>query len=218
MPITQFTNIPGRGQDPSTFAARADHFLGTQIPRFVGEANAMAEEMNTDALEVAQAAVEARASADMAALAVEGRDNYRGEWSALSGPLTPPASVRHNGRFWLLTAALPNVALAEPGVDLTKWQPVKRGAIVTAASVAALPGDDIVSTATAAVTVTLPAGPSAGDCVAITSAGGGLVTVARNGSTIGDVAQNEIIDMPSTRFVFIYAGGTWRICMEGLIA
>lgn len=216
--ITPFTNLPSRGQDPDDFTASADHHLNVAIPRFANEANAMAEEMNADALEVAQAAAEARAAADLAAQAAEGLDNYRGEWSALSGPLTPPASVRHNGRFWLLISALPNVALAEPGVDVTAWQPVKRGAIVTAASVAALPGDDIVSTATSAVTVTLPAGPSAGDCVAITRVGGGLVTVARNGSTIGDVAQDEIIDMPRTRFVFIYAGGTWRISMEGLIA
>lgn len=218
MAITPFTNIPGRGQDPSTFAARADHFLGTQIPRFVGEANAMAEEMNDDAAQVAQAAAEARAAADTAAAAVAGLDNYRGEWSALSGPLTPPASVRHAGRLWLLSASLPNVALAEPGVDVTAWQPVQRGAIVTAASVAALPGDDIISTATSAVTVTLPAGPNAGDTVSVVRRGAGLVTVARNGSTILGAADNLILDRMHWRVALTFAGGTWTTSLEGLTA
>lgn len=218
MAITPFTNIPGRGQDPGTFAARADNFLGTQIPRFVGEANAMAKEMNDDAAQVALAAAEARAAADMAGQAAEGLDNFRGLWSALTGPLAPPASVRHNSRFWILTSPLPNVALSEPGVDVTKWQPVQRGAIVTAASVQALAGDDIVSTAATAITVTLPAGPSAGDTVSIVRMGAGLVTVARNGSTILNVADNLALDRQHWRLTLVYAGGTWRISLEGLTA
>ena len=218
MPITPFTNLPSRGQDQSTFVARANDFLERQLPRFATEANAMATEMNADAAQVAEAAAEARAAADMAGEAVSGLDNYRGEWSALSGPLTPPASVRHNGRLWLLTAALPNVALAEPGVDVTAWQPVQRGAIVTAASVAALPGDDIISTATSAVTVTLPAGPNAGDTVSVVRRGAGLVTVARNGSTIVGVAEDLLIDKQFWRIRLAFAGGTWTVSMEGVSA
>lgn len=218
MAITPFTNIPGRGQDPGTFAARADNFLGVQLPRFVGEANALAGEMNADAAEVALAAAQAGAAADMAVAATEGLANFRGEWQGLSGPLAPPASVRHNGRFWLLTGSLPNVALSEPGVDVSKWQPVRRGALVTAASLNALAGDDIVSTAATPITVTLPAGPSAGDRISVVRLGAGLVTVARNGSTILGAADNLVIDKANWRLTFIYAGGTWRISMEGLAA
>ena len=218
MAITPFTNIPGRGQDPGTFAARADNFLGVQLPRFVGEANALAGDVNDDATQAALAAAQAGAAAEMAGQAVEGLANFRGDWSGLSGPLSMPASVRHNGRFWLLTGSLPNVALSEPGVDVSKWQPVRRGAIVTAASVQALAGDDIVSTAATAITVTLPAGPSAGDTVSIVRMGAGLVTVARNGSTILNVADNLALDRQHWRLTLVYAGGTWRISLEGLTA
>ena len=218
MAITPFSNIPGRGQDPGTFAARADNFLGVQLPRFVGEANAMAQDMNADAVEVSLAAAQARSAADMAGQAVEGLDNFRGLWSALTGPLSPPASVRHNSRFWILTSPLPNVALSEPGVDVTKWQPVQRGAIVTAASVAALPGDDIVSTAATAIIVTLPAGPSAGDTIRLVRRGAGLVTVNRNGSTIVGRAENFIMDRRHWMVAFTFADGTWTTSLEGLTA
>ena len=152
MAITPFSNIPGRGQDPATFAARADNFLGVQLPRFQSEANGLAAEVDGRATEAALSAAQATAASDMAGQAVAGLNNYRGEWASLSGALAVPASVRHRGRFWILTAALTNVALSEPGVDVTKWEPVRRGAIVTGASVAALAGDDIVSTASSAIT------------------------------------------------------------------
>lgn len=218
MAITPFTNIPSRDQDSATFVPRANDFLGRQLPRFVTEANAMAEEMNDDVATVAQAAADARAAADMAGQAVEGLDNFRGLWSALTGPLAPPASVRHNSRFWILTSPLPNVALSEPGVDVTKWQPVQRGAIVTAASVAAQPGDDIVSTAATAVIVTLPAGPSAGDTIKLVRRGGGLVTVNRNGSTIVERAEDFIMDRRHWKVAFTFADGTWTTSLEGLTA
>lgn len=216
MPITQFTDHPRRG-DPA-FAAKAEDWNGRQLPRFVGEMNNAIVEVNRDATEAALAAAYSEASASMAVAATEGLANFRGDWSGLSGPLSMPASVRHNGRFWLLTGALPNVALSEPGVDVSKWQPVRRGAIVTAASVQAQAGDDIVSTAATAITVTLPAGPSAGDTVSIVRMGAGLVTVARNGSTILNVADNLALDRQHWRLTLVYAGGTWRISLEGLTA
>lgn len=218
MPITQFTNIPGRGQDPTAFAAQADNFLGVQLPRFVTEANQTAEDVNDDAVSAALSAAQAAAQADLAGAAVEGLDNFRGAWSTLSGALSPPASVFHAGRFWLLTEAVPNVTLSEPGVDVSKWQPVRRGARETAANTQALAGDDIVSTAASAITVTLPAGPSSGDTVSIVRLGTGVVTVARNGSTILGAADTVTIDRQYWRLRFVFAGGTWRISLEGLVA
>lgn len=214
MAITPFTNIPGRGQDASAFSARADDFLGRQLPRFVTEANALADEMEQDLQSAAQAAALAQSASE----AAQGMVDYKGEWSALTGPLVPPASVRHKGRLWVLTASLPNVALAEPGVDLTRWQSVNRGMIVATSNFAALSGDDILAPSASAVTITLPLGPSAGDWVAVTRTGAGAVTVARNGSTIVNVADDVSIDKAGYRYVFVYAGGTWRISMEGVVA
>ena len=219
MPIPQITPLvdyPVRGGPD--FVPKAHDWNGEKMPRMVREINGVIVEINENTVAVSEAAAEARAAADLAGQAVAGVDNYRGEWSALSGPLTPPASVRHNGRFWLLLSALPNVALSEPGVDVSKWQPVQRGAIVTSASVAALPGDDIVSTATSAVTVTLPAGPSAGDTIRLVRRGAGLVTVARNGSTILGRAEDFIMDRQFWKVAFTFAAGTWTVSMEGVSA
>lgn len=214
MAITPFTNLPGRGQDASAFAARADNFIGAQLPRFVAEANALAVEMEQDV----QSAAQAVALAQSASEAAQGMVDYKGEWSTLTGALAPPASVRHKGRLWVLTGALTNVALAEPGVDLTRWQSVNRGMIVANSNFAAFSGDDLVCPAATPVTITLPLGPSAGDYVGITRTGTGLVTVARNGSTIVNVADDVGIDTAGYRYVFLYTGGTWRISMEGVVA
>ena len=216
MPVTQLTNTPLR-TDPE-FAQKAEDWNARQLPQLVTEMNEAIVEVNDNTVSAALSAAQAAAQADLAGAAVEGLDNFRGAWSTLSGALSPPASVFHAGRFWLLTEALPNVTLSEPGVDVSKWLPVRRGAIVTAANTQALAGDDIVSNATSAITVTLPAGPSSGDTVSIVRLGTGVVTVARNGSTILGAADTVTIDRQYWRLRFVFAGGTWRISLEGLVA
>lgn len=228
MPITQFTNLPDRGQDQTTFVERANDFLGRQLPRFVTEANATAAAVNADAAAAdlsAQEANHSRIEAEQFLFqsqaiheAVLGMVDFKGDWSALSGPLAPPASVRHRGRIWVLTATLPNVALAEPGVHLGAWEPIRRGRQVISANYSAQSGDDVFYSGASAVTVSLPAGPSSGDYVAVTRAGDGAVTVAHNGSTIINVTDNVTIDRIKARFVFVFAGGTWRIIKEGGVA
>lgn len=216
MTITQLSNTPLRG-DPE-FNDKAADWNGRQLPRLVTEMNEAIVEVNDNTVSAALSAAQAAAQADLAGAAVEGLGNYRGPWATLSGALTPPASVFHAGRFWLLTEAVTNIALSEPGVDVSKWVPVRRGAIVTAANTQALAGDDIVFNGSAAVTATLPAGPSSGDTVIITRTGTGLVTVARNGSTIYGLAENLLIDQRDWRIRLIFIGGTWRTSLEGLVA
>lgn len=214
MPITQFTNLPGRGQDQSTFSARADHLLGVQLPRFVNEANDLAAEIDADVQTVIQVANIAQAAADSA----QGVVSFKGDWSTLTGAMAPPASVRHRGRIWVLLASLPNVALAEPGVDLTRWQSVNRGMVAANSNFSAFSGDDVLCPASTAVTITLPQGPSAGDFVKVARAGTGGVTVVRNGATILNVADDFVIDRPDVRLAFMFTGTTWRISMEGILA
>ena len=218
MAITPFENIPGRGQDPSTFAARADDFIGIQLPRFVSEANVMAVEMAADASVVADAVSEAREAADTATLAVGAVGNFKGDWNQLSGSLAPPASVRHKGRLWLLLRTLPNVTLAEPGVDVTAWQPAQSGAIVALYNVQALPGDDIIHTSDHVRRVFLPAGPSQGDTVTVVLVGPGRLIVDRSGGTILGVAEDMEIDRKNWRLRFMFTDGTWRVSLEGLVA
>ena len=50
--------------------------------------------------------------------------------------------------------------------------------------------DQLIVNSSSAVTITLPASPSAGNVVFIKNAGAGVVTVGRNGSNINSQAQD----------------------------
>lgn len=122
MTITAFS-APPQTSDPSNFDARADTLLGTELPRFVTEANALAATVNASevaAVDAAADAVEASTAASTSAAQALAAANYKGLWSSLSGALAIPASVYHANTFWQLTASLANVALAEPGVS-SSW-------------------------------------------------------------------------------------------------
>lgn len=47
-------------------------------------------------------------------------NNYKGEWSSLTGALAQPASVSHSSRIWILNTDLADVTTKEPGVD-SEW-------------------------------------------------------------------------------------------------
>ncbi len=73
-------------------------FNGTTIPAL----NAAIDDVNY-ALEIAPQLISAV--------------NYKGIWVNLSGPLSIPASVWHNGEFWILLESLSDVSAKEPGVS-----------------------------------------------------------------------------------------------------
>lgn len=78
------------------------------------------------AFEAADAASSSAASAADVQAVVLGAANFKGLWDDLSGPLSKPASVKHDGRFWLLLNNLPNVATSEPGVS-ADWTSLDAG-------------------------------------------------------------------------------------------
>jgi hypothetical protein len=61
---------------------------------------------------------------------------------------------------------------------------------VKTANYTAVTRDQLIVNSSSAVTITLPASPSAGNIVFIKNAGSGTVTVARNGSNINSTADN----------------------------
>ena len=83
---------------------------------------------------------------DASALA-QAAANFQGNWTALTGPLAVPASVRHNGEYWMLLNDLANVATSQPGVsadwsvigNLRKSGDTMTGPLAQAAGSAALP-------------------------------------------------------------------------------
>lgn len=73
----------------------------------------------------------------------------------------------------------------------------------------------LADTSGGAFTVTLPATPATGAQVVVADAGANWgtnnLTVARNGSTIGGLAENLICDITGASVQFVYDGSTWEV-------
>jgi hypothetical protein len=73
----------------------------------------------------------------------------------------------------------------------------------------------LTSTAGGAFTVTLPATPAIGAQVVVADAGSSWstnnLTVGRNGSTIGGLAENLVCDITGASVQFVYDGTTWEV-------
>jgi len=119
------------------YNAKALAFTQALLP-FVTEVNTVAGEINAaaaaaaqsaidahtnGAAQVALAAAQANAAAASASFAADSASvassvaGFVGLWSALTGPLTMPASVKHNGQFWLLAVSIADVTTHEPGIS-----------------------------------------------------------------------------------------------------
>ena len=72
----------------------------------------------------------------------------------------------------------------------------------------------LTSTTSGSFTVTLPAAPAVGAQVVVADSSGSWstnnLTVARNGATIGGLAENLICDIANAQIHFIYSGTTWN--------
>ena len=120
--------------------------VGSRMPAVVDGIAALAESAHTNALsgsESASAAHQSALDAAGAAAPALAASNFKGLWSDLSGAISKPASVKHNGRFWLLLTNLPDVAASQPGVS-SAWEPfrgIAQNTVITSAAVQqALPG------------------------------------------------------------------------------
>jgi hypothetical protein len=79
-----------------------------------------------------------------------------------------------------------------------------------------------VNTTSAAITVTLPASPSAGDIIAVkdyaNTADTNNITLGRNGSNIGGAAENSILSTEGIAITLVYVDATkgWLVTGSGL--
>jgi hypothetical protein len=73
----------------------------------------------------------------------------------------------------------------------------------------------LTNTTAGAFTITLPAAPATGAQVVVADAGGAWgtnnLTVARNGSTIGGLAEDLVCDISGISVQFVYDGTTWEV-------
>jgi hypothetical protein len=93
---------------------------GSAMPAVANTIAAIGQASFTNAACAQEASLAAAGSAitaaSMATIA-QGVANFKGAWPSLAGALNKPASVLHNGHFWLLLNNLANVAASEPGMS-----------------------------------------------------------------------------------------------------
>lgn len=137
--------VPQRGDPPAIFTPQYQTFLDRMNDEVVPSMNALSayfNESNTyTAEQVTLAEEQVTLAAEQAALAeaqvslaeaeaVRSEDaankstasaNLKGEWSELTGALTLPSSVYHNGLFWALLVDLSDVTISEPSESNPDW-------------------------------------------------------------------------------------------------
>lgn len=165
------------------------------------------------AFESATASAASAAASEASAVTSMAGSNFKGDWAGLTGPLNKPASVAYAGRVWLLLDNLADVTAAVPGVSAS-WRaydvflPLVP---VTGTAQTAVAGYHYSLNNAAATTLTLPASPAEGAMVWVTVANGRYDnSIARNGSTIMALAEDMLLDNPTT-YQLRFINGSWRL-------
>lgn len=131
-PIPSFSGTPpNRNQPQATFNTNVANWVSytttiqTDLNTFATEANALAVEVDgykslalTYRNEAAASASAALLSQNLAAASA----GFKGLWSSLTGALSKPATVFHNGTYWALLNNLANVTASEPSLTNADWQ------------------------------------------------------------------------------------------------
>lgn len=126
VPIPDPTLPPPDPADRATWTARRMERLRWELEDLAPGVEALADASYANAQD-AQGSATAALSSKTAAAASEANvaalSNFKGTWESLAGALAKPASVFHNGAFWMLLNNLADVATSEPGVS-ADWQVV----------------------------------------------------------------------------------------------
>jgi hypothetical protein len=205
--ITALPTPPSRS-DPVNFAARGDTFLGA-LPTFATEANALAGEVNADAISAASSASFAGLSATNAASSSQialAAANFKGLWSSLTGALSKPASVKHNNRFWLLLNNLADVTTSQPGVS-ADWTATDVGALIQNFSSSGTLAVGVKSVATVSgITLTVPV-LSQGESVEVMNISNDTIIINWSGQTVKGKTPVNPFRVPPLRGFQITSNG-----------
>ena len=113
--------------------------------------------------------------------------NFKGAWSGLTGALNVPASVSHDGRFWMLTEDVADITTVEPGVSAV-WLEIGDSLIIglrekkeaiSASAIDLATGNYFTKTIAAETTFTVANVPVSGEgiCFILDLTNGGAFTV-----------------------------------------
>lgn len=108
--------IPVRTQTQTAFNQNTADLL-TWWPTTVPEMNTALTYTETKANEAETLAT----TANNVSNSVISAANFKGEWSSLTGALTVPSTVYHNGTYWQLLDDIPDVTASEPTLVNTDW-------------------------------------------------------------------------------------------------
>lgn len=195
----------------ATFNSEA-YTCGSSMPAVTLGIQALADNAYTNAGAAFASATDATNAAlvagDASAAAI-GSANFKGLWPDLTGALPKPATVKHNGRFWLLLNNLADVTLSEPGVS-ADWTSLDSGRITqtVTSNTTMTPGVFYVAT-TPGITLTYPASMITGDTIGVQNVSGGVISVAFAGNTLMGDVQASAMSVPNLRgFETTYSGST----------
>ena len=191
-PIPPYTGgVPNRGQAPAVFAKNADDWLAYQqtFTNGVDAACVFANNAATSAAASETAALASKNAAANSEASAAASANFKGAWSSLAGPLNKPASVLHNGSYWMLLNNLPDVTTSQPGVSAdwafisgTRWR-------LAESSTTANKNEQVIVKSATQINITLAASVSSGDffVIANSSESGSAIRIVNAGYTIKTV-------------------------------
>ncbi|GEM_PF-3677432 len=92
---------------------------GSGMPGVAAGLQALADNAHNNAV----AANERAVAAQDAVASVNTMTAFKGAWGTLTGPLAMPATVLHNGAYWVLLQSLADVTSVQPGTNAAVWTP-----------------------------------------------------------------------------------------------
>lgn len=210
MAITALPTPPSRS-DPTNFATEADAFLGA-LPLFQTEANDLQIDVNAKQVLAAASQTAANTSEVNAAASELAAANSAGATIWVSGTTYAIGNVRFSPINYLTyRRKTAGAGTTDPSQDSTNWQLLTAGLnkpFVISTSTTAI--TSAVYVITAALTLTLPLNPVAGDTVFFSNwaPAGALVTIGRNAQNIMQLAEDMIVDLTKREQQLLYVDAT----------
>lgn len=210
---------PPQTSDPSTFDARADALVAA-LPTLVTETNAVADNVYDNAVDASSNATAAASSASNASASAATAVAAAGATIWVSGTTYAIGDVRYspaNQKIYRRKTA--GAGTTDPSADSTNWGIVSTDPqwVTKTGNYTAVAGDALlIDTTSAAITITLPASPTANDVVRFADYAGtwavNKVTFGRNGLKIMGLSEDYDITTANLNGVMTYIDTTqgWK--------